>query len=483
MPIGYSAQQNFRKIPVLGLVMESGASAPTTPTNGQLWYDTGNNKGKLYENGSWVDIFSAAAAGGPAGGDLSGTYPNPQIASGSIVLGDLSSALLTTLDGYRPDVSKADVMTRLDAFQINFTGAGVTTANRPDISGVDVNITGAPTGSAGGDLTGTYPNPQIASGVIVIGDINTSSVRLDNIGIPTANVNMNGRYIQNLLDPVGSSDAATKNYVDAAAQGLDAKASVRLASTANVNLASVGTIDGVATASGDRILLKNQTTAAENGIYVLSGSIANRAPDMDAWAEVPSAYVWVEQGTSNADTGWLCTNDQGGTLGSTAITWVQFSGAGQVVAGAGMTKTGNTLDVVAGDTSLTVAADSVVVNTGVIAALASPTFTGDPKAPTPTAGDNDTSIATTAFVTGAISTAVAGTGTVKKYAQDVGALTAGVALTITHSLNTLDVDVQVYTKSDGSSEQFAIARTGVNTITITSDIAYAANLYRVVVVG
>lgn len=129
-------------------------------------------------------------------------------------------------------------------------------------------------------------------------------------------------------DPATALGAATKQYVDNLAAGLDPKASVRCASTANLGLSGLGAIDGVTPIVGDRILVKDQTSAPANGIYVAASGAWTRATDMDAWTEVPGANVWVEQGTANGDTAWVCTADQGGTLNSTNITWVKFYGSG-----------------------------------------------------------------------------------------------------------------------------------------------------------
>jgi hypothetical protein len=186
--------------------------------------------------------------------------------------------------------------------------------------------------------------------------------RLDQLAAPTADVSWNSRKIISLADPVGAQDAATKNYVDNLSQGLDPKGSVRAASTANLTLSGTQTIDGVAVIANDRVLVKDQTTTANNGIYVVAAGAWARATDMDTWAEVPSAYVFVEEGTVNADTGWTCTSNQGGTIGTTAITWTQFSGAGNITAGAGLTKTANTIDVVGTAARILANADSIDID-------------------------------------------------------------------------------------------------------------------------
>jgi hypothetical protein len=149
----------------------------------------------------------------------------------------------------------------------------------------------------------------------------------------TGDQSFGGQKATNVGTPSSGTDAANKSYVDTAIGNLnslfDSKGSVRAATTANGTLATAfengDVIDGVTLATGDRILLKNQTAPAENGIYVVAASGApTRATDMDAWAEIPGAFVVVEEGSANADTVWLCSSNAGGTLNTTAITWQQI---------------------------------------------------------------------------------------------------------------------------------------------------------------
>jgi len=164
-------------------------------------------------------------------------------------------------------------------------------------------------------------------------------------GTMSGAIAMGTNKITGLGNPTADQDAATKIYVDNAVQGLDAKASVRVATTENITLSNTQVIDGVTVAVGDRVLVKDQSTAANNGIYLVASGSWTRTTDADAWTELVSAFVFVESGTANGNNGYTCTVAAGGTLGSTAITWVQFSGAGQITAGAGLTKSGNTLNV------------------------------------------------------------------------------------------------------------------------------------------
>jgi hypothetical protein len=173
-----------------------------------------------------------------------------------------------------------------------------------------------------------------------------TAMRIDQLAPPNVDVPWNAKKITGLADPINPQDAVTKNYADSVAQGLDAKPSCRVGTTANITLSGAQTIDGIAVVAGDRVLVKDQAALPTNGIYVAAAGAWARALDADTWNELISAFTFVEQGTVNADSGFTCTVDQGGTLGTNNVTWVQFSGAGQVIAGAGLTKTGSSIDVV-----------------------------------------------------------------------------------------------------------------------------------------
>ena len=170
-----------------------------------------------------------------------------------------------------------------------------------------------------------------------------------------------------VADPSGSTDVVTKGYLDGVTAGLDIKDSVRAATTAAGTLASSfangEAIDGITLATNDRILIKDQTSGAENGIYTVNASGApTRATDFDANSEVTGgAFTFVEEGSTNADNGFVMTNDGSVTVGTTALTFTQFSGAGLITAGTGLTKSGNTINAVAGS-GITVNANDIQIS-------------------------------------------------------------------------------------------------------------------------
>ena len=191
--------------------------------------------------------------------------------------------------------------------------------------------------------------PSIAHTKISDFDAGVRTNTLDQMAAPTGAVSLNSQKITGLADPTADADAANKGYVDGVAQGLDIKDSVVATTTANGTLSTAfangQSIDGVTLQTGDRILIKNQTTASQNGIYNVNASGApSRATDMATGGNAAGAFVFVEQGTTNAENGFVCTSDTGSAVvGTNNLTFAQFSGAGQIIAGDGLEKSGNTL--------------------------------------------------------------------------------------------------------------------------------------------
>jgi len=158
----------------------------------------------------------------------------------------------------------------------------------------------------------------------------------------------------------GDNSLVSKEYVDAIKQALDIKDSAIAATTANITLSGTQTIDGISVVAGNRVLVKNQSTAHENGIYVVASSTWARAADANVSAEVtPGMFTFVEQGTTNGDSGWVLTTDATITLGTTNLAFTQFSGAGQITAGDALVKSGNTLNVNDDNISLEVNSDTL----------------------------------------------------------------------------------------------------------------------------
>ena len=197
------------------------------------------------------------------------------------------------------------------------------------------------------------------------------------------------RKIANLLDPTAAQDAASKAYVDATKQGLDIKDSVRVATNAAlpaytrtgsvITMSAVGvvTVDGVATVLNDRILVKDGQAGSDNGLYSVTtegtagvAAVLTRTTDADSNAKVTAGlYTFVAEGTANADGGFVLTTNDPINLNTTALTFTQFTGAGQITAGVGLTKTGNTIDVGSASVGLTLNADSLAVIYGLVAEL------------------------------------------------------------------------------------------------------------------
>lgn len=382
------------------------SSDPSSPVLGQVYFNTTSNKFRVYNGSTWDEM----GGGGGSVTSVALSMPAEFSVSGSPVT---SSGTLT--------VSKANQSAN-QVFAGPTSGGATTPAFRALVAD---------------DI------PTLTAAKISDFDTQVRTSTLNQMTAPTADLSINSHKLTNVTDPTSAQDAATKNYVDSVIQGLDVKQSCRAASTANVTISNPGTavFDGVTLSNGERILLKNQSTGSQNGIYVFngSGSAMTRATDADASSEVTSGmYVWIEEGTTNADTGWILTTDGAITLGTTSLTFTQFSGAGQITAGNALTKTGNTLDVAVDNTTIEISGDALQL-----------------KSPYG----------------------------VRKYATDVGNGSA-TTITVTHSFNTRDVTVMVRANS-GNYEQVLpdVYCNNVNSVDVVFATAPSSAQYRVIVTG
>jgi hypothetical protein len=265
---------------------------------------------------------------------------------------------------------------------LNVGSTTMSTAKVSDLTNNRIVIAGV-SGELEDDANFTFDGTTFAvtAAVDVTGDLDVDNVNVNGNTISTTDSNgdltlsPNGTGVVKVpsgYDDRSNTDAltlVTKGYVDAVKQSLDIKDSVRLASTANVSLTAGSsdleagdTIDGVTLVAGDRVLLKNQSTGSQNGIYVAvaSGGTPARSDDANASADVTSGmFVWVEEGTANGDQGYVLTTNDTINLNTTSLTFTQFSGAGQITAGNGLTKSGNTINVVPDNVTLSVTADEI----------------------------------------------------------------------------------------------------------------------------
>ncbi|MGL4619886.1 MAG: hypothetical protein ACRCZS_12635 [Chroococcidiopsis sp.] len=264
----------------------------------------------------------------------------------------------TGVESYFTPVTALNLSTEANAVLASSVAAGAISL---DLDTQTANlIFASPT--TGGAAKPTFRN-------LVLADFGGSPPAFNEWGAPQTAVNMNIQRVTNVVDPLAPQDAATKNYVDSTVQGFTVKLPAQVATTANITLSGLQTIDGIALTANARVLVKNQTTASQNGIYIVQAGAWTRATDADAGSEISSAmYLFVQQGTTNADTGWVLTTDGIITIGTTALNFTQFSGAGAIASGNGLTKTGNQLDVVGTAGRIVANADNIdLATTGVTA--------------------------------------------------------------------------------------------------------------------
>ncbi len=213
----------------------------------------------------------------------------------------------------------------------------------------------------GNFIVGSAAGWVAESGATARTSLGLGDVAVENLSAMPA-MTMSGALTLN-GDPLNDNHAANKAYVDNLAAGLHWKDSVKAASTANLDLSGVETIDGISVSAGDRVLVKSQSSAAENGIYVVAAGAWARSSDMDGADEFAGSAVFVREGTVNADSGWTCTNDSNPNVGTDAVNFAQFSGAGAITAGDGLAKSGNTLSVNVAS-GLEISGDNVQISAG-----------------------------------------------------------------------------------------------------------------------
>ena len=408
----------------IGNITVTGATntISSTNTNGNIVI-TPNGSGEVI-----IDGLVHPQADGTAGQflktDGSGNLDFATVVSSFTIAADSGSAdtvntgeTLTFTGGEGIDTSVANNAITISGEDASTTNKGVASFATADFAVTSGAVTIKALGVSNAQLAGSIANAKLVNDGITIGSTDTSlgdtitalpgltQVVVDDITIDGSVVSTTAGNTNISLTPHGTgtvtvpsgyqgrsgftSDSLTnKAYVDSVANGLDVKASVRVATTANLGATysnGAGTltnsgaqaaiaIDGVTLIAQDRVLVKNQTAGAQNGFYkvttVGTGStnwVLTRTPDADAASELTAgAFTFAEEGTTNGDNGYVLSTDGAVTLGTTAITFEQFSGAGQITAGNGLTKSGNTIDAVGTSNRITVAADTIDISTSYV---------------------------------------------------------------------------------------------------------------------
>jgi hypothetical protein len=485
-------------------VIQNLATSPASPVAGQLYYDTVSSAVFFYNGSGWIN------AGGTSKGTLgsrpaasaanSGTfyyatdtflvyYSNGSAWTQTQAFGSITGVTTygaSSTDGTATTYARSDhshgspSLTSVTPQALSITGTGAvgtgTAPAREDHvhAGPGFGAITAQTsfGASSGNGSATTPaRSDHTHGTPTHDAAAHSAIKISDLASPSTSVSFGSQKITSLADPTSAQDAATKAYVDGVASGLDVKASVRVATTANITLSSAQTIDGVSVIAGDRVLVKSQTTGSENGIYVASASAWSRATDADTSAEVTAGmFTFVSEGTTNGNAGFVLTTDDAITLGTTSLTFTQFSGAGTYTASNGVLLTGS---------NFTFAPDSA-------GGLQTGSGGGAVKLPTNSGLTKDSTglyVGTgTGISVGTNSVAIDTAVVARKYAVSVGNASA-TSFTVTHNLGTLDAIVQVYTVADGTQVEVDVTRVTTNTVSVAFATAPTASQYRVIVLA
>lgn len=410
----FLAHINLAKNEIQNAVIQNLGAAPVAPIPGQFYYNTTSGRFEYFGATVWIDPTARANhTGTQASSTITGLAAVATSGSAADLTGALPAGSFNdTVHGIRAGgtshavvvpAGAAGFMTGADKTKLDGVAAGATA------NGSDATLL-LRTNHTGTQLASTISNFDT--------QVRTSSMA--QLATPTAAINVGGQLLNNVAAPVAATDAANKGYVDALVNGTDWKVSVRAATTANIALTALQNIDGISVAAGERVLVKNQTLAAENGVYIAASGAWTRALDADNSAEVTSGMaMMVTEGIANGDTQWVLTTNDPITLGTSALTFAQIGAGASYTAGAGIVITGNSIGL-------------------------------------------DTTAVT------------------RKFAALVG---AGTSVTVAHNLNTLDVQVQVYEVANGETIECDVTRSTVNQITLGFVTAVVANAFRVVVQG
>ena len=414
-----------------------------------------------YVKGSGVSAFTASATIPTT--DLSGTITNAQLANSAITINGSSVSLGGSVTVTATASNALTISTGLTGTSYNGSSA-VTIA----IDSTVATLTGSQ----------TLTNKTISGASNTLSNIGNSSLTNSSVTIGTTAISLGASSltlggltsVAVTQDPTSALELATKQYVDAIAQGLDVKASCVYGTTADITLSGLGTQAGgdwtSSLTAGDRILVKNQSSSQFNGIYVAAASTWARSADMNIWAEVPSSFVFIETGTTLADTGWVTTANAGGTIDVTAMPWVQFSGAGTYTAGTGLTLAGTQFSI----TNTAVAAgpygSATQVGTFTVNAQGQLTLAGNTTV-TPAVGS------ITGLGTGVATALAVNTGSAGAFVVNGGALGTPSSGTVTNLTGTASININgtVGATTATTGAFTTISASGVITSTVATGTA------------
>lgn len=478
-------------------VIQNLGTAPGSPLDGQIYYNTSDDTLYFWNGTSWVNFVQTtqitydtlanrpAASAGNNGSLFYATNNSLLYLSNGVAwlqvsaFGNVSAQTSygdSSGNGTSTNYARADhthgtpALTSVAPQSLaiggsNVVGTGTAPAREDHVHAVSSfgSVTGQTSfgsSSANGSAT-SISRSDHTHGTPTHGNTAHNTVNISALAGPTADVSWGNYKITSLADPTLAQDAATKAYVDSVAQGLNIHDPVQAGTTATLASITGGTVtynngtagvgatltlsvaltvlDGYTLATGDRVMVKNEATAANNGVYTINAAktVLTRATDCDTPAELNGGdFFFIQNGTVLDNTGWVVI-DPVTTIGTTPVVFAQFSGAGTYTAGNGLTLTANQFSVNNG-TGLTFSGSALTIDTSVV---------------------------------------------VRKYATDIGN-GSSTSITVTHSLNTKDVTVAVYDNTSPFAEVICdVQHTSTSAITLQFSVAPTLNQYRVVVQG